>query len=175
MIEHPNRLPIAGVLCYVDTPSARPPSGSRGRRVTLEREAAREALPTLLGMGLDCAADFRSHNARSKAGVITEAWIDGQAVRIAGFLFAQDFPEVARMVAGGALGLSYQLHNAHVRDLADEQLLRIHRCTFIGAAILDRDKAAYAGTSIRIAHGDLGIRPRAGGFALAAFSDGNPQ
>ncbi len=35
--DHPNRVPFEGVLTYVDVPSDRAPSGSRGRRVILTR------------------------------------------------------------------------------------------------------------------------------------------
>jgi hypothetical protein len=50
---HPNREQFRGVLTLVDTPSDKPPAGSRGHRVVLTRTAAERALPSLLGMGLD--------------------------------------------------------------------------------------------------------------------------
>ena len=42
--DHPNRVPFEGVLTYVDVPSDRAPSGSRGRRVP-SRGRCRAARP----------------------------------------------------------------------------------------------------------------------------------
>ncbi len=41
---HPNRLPFEGVLTLVDVASDKAPSGARGHRVVLTREAAEAAL-----------------------------------------------------------------------------------------------------------------------------------
>jgi len=41
---HPNRLPFEGCLTLVDVPSDRAPSGARGHRVVLTKEAAEKAL-----------------------------------------------------------------------------------------------------------------------------------
>ncbi len=123
---HPNRFPFRGVLTLLDTPSDRPPSGARGHRVLITREAAEAALPSLLGMGLDYAVSLDRHEPRRKVGVITEAEIvdrsavsaagphassragggrdalrdsrrdAGATLTIAGYLFARDFPDVVR-------------------------------------------------------------------------------
>ena len=37
---HPNRLPFEGVLTLIDVPGDKAPSGARGHRVVLTREAA---------------------------------------------------------------------------------------------------------------------------------------
>src|ERR1700755_932244 len=60
---HPNRLPFEGVLTLIDTPSDKPPSGSRGHRVILPRAAAEAALPSLLGMAVDYKAGWDGHDA----------------------------------------------------------------------------------------------------------------
>ena len=70
---HPNRAPFRGVLTLVDTPSDRAPSGARGHRVVLTRAAAEQALPSLLGMGLDYTPALDRHDTRHKVGIITEA------------------------------------------------------------------------------------------------------
>src|SRR3984885_3902068 len=49
---HPNRLPFEGVLTLVDVASDKAPSGAKGHRVVLRREAAEAALPSLLGMAV---------------------------------------------------------------------------------------------------------------------------
>ena len=55
---HPNRLPFEGVLTLVDVASDKAPSGARGHRVVLTREAAEAALPSLMGMAVDYKAGW---------------------------------------------------------------------------------------------------------------------
>ena len=196
LASHPNRAPFRGVLTLVDTPSDRAPSGAGGHRVLLAREAVERALPSLLGMGLDYAPALDRHDAQRKVGIITEADIGHQSpvashqlgstgdrrpatgdwLRIAGFLYARDFPQLmrelraqaklcgsgsaARSWAGQrpaptqaastpALGMSYEIAEARVEDLS-AAVWRVVDFTFTGAAILRRDKAAYRDTWIEL-------------------------
>jgi hypothetical protein len=155
--NHPNRVPFEGVLTFVDVPSDRAPSGSKGRRVVLTRKAAAEALPSLLGMAVDYCPNWDGHDARRKCGIITDAEIvDGKAERgqiaVAGYLFGRDFPEVEAQIGksgDGAMGMSYELADAHVEDMR-ASVWRLTKVTFTGAAILLREKAAYGRTSFRL-------------------------
>ena len=150
---HPNRLPFEGVLTLVDVASDKAPSGSRGHKVVLTREAAERALPSLLGMAVDYKAGWDGHDARQKCGIITAAEIDGQRLTVAGYLFARDFPEMEEKIQSvqgeGAMGMSYELADAHVADMR-AQVWTLTRATFTGAAILLREKAAYRSTSFRV-------------------------
>jgi len=156
---HPNRLPFEGVLTLIDVASDRAPSGARGHRVVLTREAAQVALPSLLGMAVDYKAGWDGHDARQKCGIITAAEMDGKKLTVSGFLFARDFPEMEGKLEGDGvgsalMGMSYELADAHVADMR-AQIWTLTRATFTGAAILLREKAAYRGTSFRLC-------PRAG-------------
>ena len=152
---HPNRLPFEGCLTLVDVPSDKAPSGARGHRVVLTREAAETALPSLLGMAVDYKAGWDGHDARQKCGIITSAHLEEGKLLVGGFLFARDFPEMEAKVGGVAagadcaMGMSYELADAHVADMRDA-VWRLTRATFTGAAILLRDKAAYRATSFRV-------------------------
>jgi len=153
---HPNRLPFEGCLTLVDVPSDKAPSGARGHRVVLTRDAAVSALPTLLGMAVDYKAGWDGHDARQKCGIITSATLEEKRLMVAGYLFARDFPEMeqqmgseARPAARGEMGMSYELADAHVADMR-ASIWTLTRATFTGAAILLRDKAAYRGTSFRV-------------------------
>ena len=159
---HPNRLPFEGVLTLVDVASDKAPSGSRGHRVVLTKEAAQAALPSLLGMAVGYKAGWDGHDARQKCGIITGAELDGRRLVVTGFLFARDFPEFEEereskiAKAGGsdpfedgAMGMSYELADAHVADMK-ASVWTLTRATFTGAAILLREKAAYRSTSFRI-------------------------
>ncbi len=144
---HPNRLPFEGVLTLVDVASDKAPSGARGHRVVLTKEAAEAALPSLLGMAVDYKAGWDGHDARQKCGIITSAELDGRHLRVAGFLFCRDFPEIEQRVGiQGSMGMSYELADAHVADMR-AQVWTLTRATFTGAAILLKEKAAYKETS----------------------------
>ncbi len=151
---HPNRLPFEGCLTLVDVPSDKAPSGARGHRVVLTRDAAEAALPSLMGMAVDYKAGWDGHDARQKCGIITGAELEGQRLTVHGFLFARDFPEMAEKISAGAssacaMGMSYELADAHVADM-QASVWTLTRATFTGAAILLREKAAYRGTSFRL-------------------------
>lgn len=149
---HPNRTPFTGVLTVIDEPSTKPPSGARGHRVILTRAAALSGLPSLLGMAVDYAPTWDGHDARRKCGVITHADVEGSRLHVAGYLYARDFPEVERQMrqcAPGAMGMSWELADAHVEDMRAE-IWTVTRATFTGAAILLRDKAAYRDTRFEL-------------------------
>jgi hypothetical protein len=150
---HPNRVAFEGVLTLVDEPSNRPPSGARGHRVILTRTAALAALPSLLGMAVDYTPGWDGHDARRKCGIITQADVEGNRLRVSGYLFAKDFPEVEEQMRrsnAGTMGMSYELADAHVADM-NSAIWTLTRATFTGAAILLREKAAYRETSFHLA------------------------
>jgi len=149
---HPNRVQFDGVLAMVNSPSDKAPAGARGHRVMLTREAAEKALPSLLGMAVDYRPGWDGHDARRKIGLLTEATVVGSKLVVKGYLYARDFPEVARAIeahAPEAMGMSYELADARVEDMR-ANIWKLTRVTFTGAAILLREKAAYRSTSFRM-------------------------
>src|SRR4051794_21518162 len=93
---HPNRVPFEGVLTTVNTPSDRAPTGARGHRVLLTRDAAESALPSLLGMAVDYRPAWDGHDNRCKIGVLTEAKLSRNDLLVRGYLYERDFPDVAQ-------------------------------------------------------------------------------
>jgi hypothetical protein len=151
--DHPNRVPFEGVLTVVNSASDRAPSGARGHRVMLTKGAVEAALPSLLGMAVDYRPGWDGHDARCKIGILTEANLKGTRLVVGGYLYARDFPEVAKEIqahAREALGMSYEIADARVEDMRAE-VWKLTRVTFTGAAILLREKAAYRETSFRMA------------------------
>ena len=148
---HPNKVPFSGVLTRVDEPSDRPPSGARGRCILLPTAVAQCALPTLIGMAVDMVPDLSDHDARAKIGVITEASLQGRDLVIAGYLYGKDFPDAVAAIQEGArrgtLGASFEITDVAVED-PTAAVLTITRCTFTGAAILNKRDAAYDKTAI---------------------------
>lgn len=150
--SHVNLRRFEGVLTLVDVASDKAPSGARGHRVVLTREAAEAALPSLLGMAVDYKAGWDGHDARQKCGIISLARIEGSELKVSGYLYGRDFQDVVRKMdaaAEGAMGMSYELADAHVADMR-AQVWTLTRATFTGAAILLRAKAAYRSTSFTL-------------------------
>lgn len=150
-MKHPNKIPFEGVLTPLDKPSDSSPNGARGHRVLLTREAAEEALPSLIGMAVGFMANWEGHDPRQKCGVITEAWITGDTLCIRGHLYGRDYPEVTLAMGkpDAKLGMSYEMCDARVEDMR-KPIWRLTKVTFTGAAILLRDKAAYGSTSVNL-------------------------
>lgn len=148
--DHPNRMPFSGVLTRLDQPSDTPVGGAGGKRTIMSRQVAQAALPSLLGMGVDFKPSLDGHDEQRKIGTITAATIDGDALRIEGFLYCADFPEECRRIKAekDALGFSMEIR---AETVAEGDLLRIVGGTFTGAAVLYKNKAAYETTSLAAA------------------------
>jgi hypothetical protein len=147
--DHPNKMPFTGVLTFVDRPSDSPPEGSHGRLVTITRQAAEASLHTLMGMAVNYTPAFDGHAPQSKIGIITSADIVDNEIRIGGFIYANDFPQVAASIKANKeqLGFSYDCRDIFCDD-PDANPVRITDCVFTGAAILLKAKAAYKSTSL---------------------------
>lgn len=146
--DHPNRIPFSGIMARVDKPSDKSVGGAGGKRVLLSRAVAEAALPSLLGMAVDFTAALDGHSPQNKIGLITEAWIDGDAIRIKGFFYGADFPSEVKAIQANKeqLGFSYECQ-ARVRSMNDDPL-QVVSCMFTGAAVLYKDKAAYQTTAL---------------------------
>lgn len=154
--DHPNRMPFSGVLVKLDQASQAPPHGSNGKRVLMTAAAAEASIASLLGMAVDFTPDLDGHDPVSKFGVITSATVEGTDLKIEGFIYAADFPKEASDVKKlqASLGFSFEAQNIHVESLDTDPVV-ITGCTFTGAAILRKDKAAFMTTSLAAA-ADLG-------------------
>ena len=149
-MTHPNKVMFTGVLTVLDTPSDKAPRGSRGHRVLLTKQAAKDALDSLIGMGVNSRGDWTGHDAAYKIGVIDSAEIRGNELIIAGYLFKRDCAAIIDSISASAdYGMSYEMADARVEDMRAE-VWKLTRVTFTGAAILLRDKAAYRTTSFKL-------------------------
>lgn len=150
--EHPNKAPFSGTLFYVDRPSENAPSGTGGKRLLVPRDVAENALPTLIGMGVNTSYWLDDHEVTNKIGVIEEAWIDGDAVKVAGYLFAKDFPDMVNEIREWKedIGMSMETTETVLED-TEWQGITVAKATsivFTGAAILYKWAAAYTTTAI---------------------------
>jgi len=146
--DHPNKTPFSGILTRLDQPSDAPLGGSMGKCVILPKLIAEKALSSLLGMAVDFTPSLDGHDSQNKIGLITEATIQGNAIHIAGFFYGADFPDEVRRIQAdkASLGFSFEAQT-RLRSL-DENPLVIDYCVFTGAAVLQKDKAAYTTTAL---------------------------
>ena len=147
--DHPNKMPFSGILTRLDQPSDAAPGGAHGHKIIVTTAAAERALESLLGMAVDFTPNFDGHDAQSKIGIITSANIVGNAIHIEGFIYAADFPETAALIKTikNVLGFSFEAQRISVLDPGAD-VITITDLAFTGAAILQKDKAAYKTTKI---------------------------
>lgn len=147
--DHPNRAPFTGVLTRLDEASTRPPNGSDGHRVLITSDVAHKAIPSLLGMGIDIASNFRDHNKKLKVGVLTGGSVKGKDLVVEGHIFSKDFPDEYKYIKShkNQLGMSYEIADVQVIDTA-APVWELSSFIFTGAAILEKRAAAYQDTSI---------------------------
>lgn len=146
---HPNLAPFSGTLLLVDQPSTQPPHGSDGHLIHVPKQVAERRLSTLPGMAINYQDDLEGHNPAKKIGVITEANLEGNKVRVKGVIWKKDFPEALRTfrMNRGRLGMSMELGDVYVRD-KDEDIWHLEDFHFTGATVLKKDHAAYESTEL---------------------------
>jgi hypothetical protein len=110
---------------------------------------AEQAIPSLMGMPIDCSLGLRDHDKKTVVGVITGAEIQGSDLVVIGHLLAKNFPdEVAEIQSKKSqLGMSYEISNVQVEDVHAD-VWTLTGLQFTGAAILYKKAAAYQHTAI---------------------------
>jgi len=145
---HENKLPFTGILLLTDVASDKPPHGSEGHRIYVSKKAALEALPGLIGQAVNYQPEsLTAHASRHKVGVITKAWIEGNKVKVSGFLWVHDFPESAALKGRQDLGMSMELSSVYVQD-EDADVWNLEKFSFTGGTILKKSAAAYTKTDL---------------------------
>src|SRR5205823_5116894 len=96
--------------------------------------------------------DHGDHQRRQIVGVIDDASIDGDKLIVKGRLFDRNQPYLVDMIRSriDQLGMSYEVSDCEVENMS-ASTWTLNGLKWTGAAILDKDKAAYAGTSVSLA------------------------
>ncbi|MCZ8512411.1 hypothetical protein O9H85_08185 [Paenibacillus filicis] len=154
--DHPNKVPFNGTLFYVDRPSENPPSGTSGRKLYISREVAENSLSSLEGMCVNASYWLDEHEVTNKIGVIETAWIEGDQVKVSGYLFGKDFPDQVNEIKErqGDIGMSLETTDTILEDYDynGENVANATSIIFTGAAILYKWAAAYTTTAILAAN-----------------------
>lgn len=147
--SHPNLMPFSGTLLLLDEASDQPPHGAETHRILVRKEVAEKRLNTLPGMAINYSSDLTGHDPSRKVGVITEAWIKGNKVKVNGVVWKKDFPQAEKEFKQhkGRLGMSMELGDVWVAD-KDDDVWDLQDFHFTGATVLLKDHAAYEGTDL---------------------------
>ena len=97
---------------------------------------------------MNADVSLSAHNQRNIVGVIDLAEIVGDELRVAGRLYDKNMATLVAQHAG-VLGMSFEASNVATRDQGGISV--VEGLQWTGCAILRRDKAAFAATSIQLA------------------------
>jgi len=150
-VSHPNRMEFYGVLAFVDEPSDKATNGSRGHKISLKQSAVEEALPSLLGMPVNCRPSLDGHDVQRVVGVIDSARLDGNSICITGHLFPLNFSDLHTLLATKSeeLGMSYEIQDAHIDDTSSD-IWTVVKLTFTGATVQKISACAYKRSSFSV-------------------------
>ena len=104
--KHCNKLPFKGTIMKLDTPSEGSPHNTCQivKPIMLSKKEAMKSANTMSFMGIDCvwaddgedtSDDMTGHDARFKIGVISSCYVEGSELKVEGFIYASDFPDIA--------------------------------------------------------------------------------
>ena len=151
-MEGTHRAYFEGILCVLDEPSSKPPSGSRGHNIILTKNAAVNVIDTLIGAPINYTPAWDAHNYNVSIGLITQSFILGKFLKIRGYLSVDRYPTLVKEIKTlvKPLGLSYEIQNAHIEDMR-QPIWKITRLgSFTGVAILLKSKAAYRSSTFEL-------------------------
>ena len=154
--DNPDVLSFEATVGFVDTPTDATPCGGYSGYSTI---IASEDLDvqSLVGSGVNVAYsdwwagyNFKCHDKRNKIGVIDEAWLEGNDIKVKGHLWKSDFPEIADTIecAKESLGASVEVYFEGIKTDKTAKTVTGLNGHFTGVALLYKSKAAFTKTSI---------------------------
>ena len=148
-----NYLNFTATAGYVGKPTrATPTGGIDGYTVIL---GDGENVSELVGAGVNCsygANGFKKHDKSFKIGVIDNAALEGDRIKVVGHLWKSDFPDVCDTIecAKDALGCSVEVYGLVETD-EESKTQKLNDVHFTGMSIVYKSKAAFDGTQFMCA------------------------
>lgn len=151
--SHSNKLKFTGTVMLLDEFSDYTPNGAEAG-IYLSSEDAKESCESLNLMGINCVwSDWypedtmTGHDSRFKVGVVEKAYVEGNKLKIDGFVYQHDFPEIAYFIKNAVKSLGFS-----VEVLCDpvpyEDGYKLTNIEFTGVAMCYSNVAAYTKTCI---------------------------
>lgn len=152
--EHINKLPFMATFMIIGSPSDGVPCGA-DLPVMLDMDEAQKCVNTMDLMAIDCMwSDWfpedcmTGHDTQNKIGVVEQAYIEGNEMKIKGFVYAMDFPEIAYFIKNATPALGFSMECIASTEEKEDGFEHLSDVTFTGVAILFKNLAAYEDTYI---------------------------
>lgn len=152
--KHPNKLPFTATFMLIDSPSDGTPMGA-DMPVVIDMEEAKNSVSTMDLMAIDCVWDdwmpeycMTGHDSRNKIGLVEKAYIEGNEMKMKGFIYALDFPDIAFFIKNATSSLGFSMECLSGLDAQDDGYEHMTGVTFTGVAILFQNLAAFESTYI---------------------------
>jgi len=161
MSQHPNLVPIEGIAARLGVPAEHThalnyeaQTLTAGNRLFISTAVAEACIETIPGMGIAALTEpynglepYTVNAVRRKVGFLRESSVDGDLLRVKGYVYGWDFPDLMKEIAAGTLGMclavTYPI-DSEVRDGVVH--LRQFVCTGIG--LLRREHCGFQGTEV---------------------------
>ena len=156
--KHCNKLPFKGTVMKLDTPSEGSPHNTYQivKPIMLSKKEAMNSANTMSFMGIDCvwaddgedtSDDMTGHDARFKIGVISSCYVEGSELKVEGFIYASDFPDIADYIKQNKSEIGFSVEMLCRAEELDDYI-NVTDVEFTGVAMLFKDCAAYQSTYI---------------------------
>lgn len=157
--QHCNKMLWEGCITKLGKASDGAPGGADGHRIIITMESAQANHKTFEGMPLNCTfaegffgggEDVFTGHGDLIIGYIERAWIEGDSLMASGYIWKNNFPEVAfqTMNAKNSLGFSVEMYVEAHKDEGDD-FTYIDSFTGTGCAMLFSECAAFGETYIK--------------------------
>lgn len=154
--EHPNKLPFVATFMAIDKPSDGVPCGPVNKPILIPMDEAKRSIDSMKLMGIDCTwCDWcpewimTGHDTRNKIGVVEDAYIEGNEMKLKGIIYCNDFPDIAYFIKNATPALGFSMECISDYEESDENdYVSLENVTFTGVAILFANLAAYEDTYI---------------------------
>lgn len=156
--KHCNKLPFKGTVMKLDTPSEGSPYNAYHivKPIMLSKKEAMKSVNTMNFMGIDCvwadddedtSDDMTGHDVRFKIGVISSCYVEGSELKVEGFIYASDFPDIVDYIKQNKSEIGFSVEMlCKAEELYD--YINVTDVEFTGVAMLFKDCAAYQSTYI---------------------------
>ena len=157
---HCNKMTWEGCITKLGSPSDGAPGGANGHRVVITQEAGFANHKTFEGMPLNCTfgegffgsgEDVFTGHGDLIIGYIEKSWVDGDELMASGYIWKNNFPEVAFQTinAKNSLGFSVEMFCDEVEFGKEDDFAYIKGFTGVGCAMLFSECAAFGETYIK--------------------------
>lgn len=150
--QHPNAMYFTATFARIGTPSDGIPCGA-DEPVVIDAEEAAKSIKTMNFMGIDCEWNewwpeycMTGHDTRNKIGVVRNAYIEGNELKIDGLIYSKDFSDIAFFIKNATPSLGFSMECLASSEIQDDNYEHLHDITFTGVAILFKNLAAYEDT-----------------------------